>query len=455
MKVLDKDLLKISDGSGTISLFGLAIPIFLQNLLTHMIGMVNTMVLSNYDQHYVTALNVSSQVVTFFVLIFSVITTGVSVTLAVALGKGDKTKSKNLVGAALVFSSLLSMVMTGLAYAFHEPFLRFMNLEEALIPVAKKYLMIRLIFILFEGPQRCFSASLTTYGYARYTVISGVIANLVNVAFSYVAVYKFPFALFPDEITGLAIAAMIGTLVMFAINIFFFMKHVPFKLFGNLKLIKHILQIGFPGAVSQISYNISTIITTSIMGLLGGIFINTKVYINNIVFYVYIFGMAIGTANATMIGRTCGSGNLDKANKMFYQNLRIVVFCNVVLSLIVALLRHPFLNLFTRDEAVHALASSVFFIDILVEFGRGINHIGQNGLNGAGEVKYTTIISIASCWIFGVGAAYLFSIVFGWGIVGIWIAYAVDELVRGTLYLIRWKTGKWRKNFEQGSLLMQ
>lgn len=455
MKLLDKNLLKISDGSGTISLFGIAVPIFLQNLLGHMLAMVNTIILASYDQRYVTAISMAANSLTFFGLIFIVVSTGISVTLAVSLGKGDKEKSRNLVGAALVLSCITSIIMTVAAYLFYEPVLRFLNLEEALIPIAKQYLMIRILYLLFDCPARCIGSVLTTYGYAKYSVIAGVTANIVNLVFSYIAVYKFPFALFSDEITGLALSSTFGTIANIGIQMIFFFIHVPFNLFGNLRLTKPLVLLGFPGAVSNISYTISSLITTSIVGFLGSVLVNTKVYISNIVYYVYILGWAIGSANATMIGRTCGNGELDKANRMFYQNLRIVVFCNIIFSLIVALLRHPLLNMFTKDEVVHNFASLIFFLDIIVEAGRGMNHIGQNGLNGAGEVRYTTIISIASCWIFGVGAAYLFAIPLGLGLTGIWIAFAIDETTRGALYLIRWKKGKWRKNFESGSLLMQ
>ena len=32
-----------------------------------------------------------------------------------------------------------------------------------------------------------------------------------------------------------------------------------------------------------------------------------------------------------------------------------------------------------------------------------------------------------------------------WGLIGIWIAFAADECLRGILMLLRWKSGKWRE----------
>jgi Na+-driven multidrug efflux pump len=81
-----------------------------------------------------------------------------------------------------------------------------------------------------------------------------------------------------------------------------------------------------------------------------------------------------------------------------------------------------------------------------------MNHIGQFALNATGDVNFTTVISIVSCWACSVGLAFVFVSIFHWGLPGIWIAFAIDEFFRGTLYLIRWKRGTWRKSYEKAAL---
>ncbi len=76
-----------------------------------------------------------------------------------------------------------------------------------------------------------------------------------------------------------------------------------------------------------------------------------------------------------------------------------------------------------------------------------INNIAQNGLNATGDVNFTTVISIVVGFICSVGFAYVFAIWFNFGLAGIWLAFAVDELTRATIYVIRWCRGRWRKSF--------
>ena len=46
-------------------------------------------------------------------------------------------------------------------------------------------------------------------------------------------------------------------------------------------------------------------------------------------------------------------------------------------------------------------------------------------------------------WTIAVGLAYILSIPLGLGLVGMWIALALDEWVRGVIMYFRWKSKKW------------
>ena len=54
------------------------------------------------------------------------------------------------------------------------------------------------------------------------------------------------------------------------------------------------------------------------------------------------------------------------------------------------------------------------------------------------------MISTVSTWVFGVLLSYIFGIVLDMGLVGIWVAFVVDELARTVAYCIRFKSKKWQ-----------
>jgi Na+-driven multidrug efflux pump len=88
-------------------------------------------------------------------------------------------------------------------------------------------------------------------------------------------------------------------------------------------------------------------------------------------------------------------------------------------------------------------ASIVFLIDFVVEIGRALNNSLAGALQAAGDVTYQLIVNQASAWIVSVGGAYLFGIALGWGLYGVWVGFALDEMTRGLILLHRWRSQKW------------
>lgn len=67
-----------------------------------------------------------------------------------------------------------------------------------------------------------------------------------------------------------------------------------------------------------------------------------------------------------------------------------------------------------------------------------------NGIRASGDVKYTMYVGIGSMIIFRLGSAYLFGVVLGLGVIGVWIAMGMDWLFRSIAFVIRFKSGKWK-----------
>ena len=65
-------------------------------------------------------------------------------------------------------------------------------------------------------------------------------------------------------------------------------------------------------------------------------------------------------------------------------------------------------------------------------------------MKASGDVKFPTFLAIISMWGLSVLIAYICGVVLGWGLVGIYIGMAADEIFRAVVVLIRWIKGTWR-----------
>ena len=66
-----------------------------------------------------------------------------------------------------------------------------------------------------------------------------------------------------------------------------------------------------------------------------------------------------------------------------------------------------------------------------------------NTLRSAGDVIWTMVLAIFSMWFFRIGAAYLFTYVCHFGLLGVWAAMIVDWIFRAICYSIRYRGHRW------------
>lgn len=128
-----------------------------------------------------------------------------------------------------------------------------------------------------------------------------------------------------------------------------------------------------------------------------------------------------------------------------------------VVILITFILVRPIIGMFnlSKEAALIALMLTVFHA-ICTGLIRPFAFYLPVVFKAASDVKFTLVVSTVSMWVFRVALSFVLSLenvtVFGFvlpgaglGIAGVWIAMMVDWLFRGTLYLIRYLSGKWLK----------
>ena len=86
----------------------------------------------------------------------------------------------------------------------------------------------------------------------------------------------------------------------------------------------------------------------------------------------------------------------------------------------------------------------VLFIDWFLEIGRTYNIFAVGTLRATGDAIYPVVIAIIFNWSIAVGLSYIIGIPLGYGLIGMWVGFALDENVRGVILMRRWRSGKWR-----------
>lgn len=439
----DSSVSKIQENGRSISLLSLAIPKFFEMVLIQLLGTVNTLMLSGYSQEAVAATSVANQIYSMMTIILYIIVNGATVVVSVELGKKDREAAGRVAGTATVMTIIFSVVIGLIATFLSGELVGVMNLEGALKTTASEYLKIRSTFLFVSLLMSLFNSMLICNGYAGYSMLVGVICNALNVLFAYIVLYSG--IMFPTSvINGVAIGTVLAQTISFFVAMSLYLNNkCPFKWTFDFNEVKRILRIGIPSGLGMVSYEATQVFTTGFITSLGIMTLNAKVYVTNIVSYTQKVGWAVAQANGVLIGRYRGSKEFDKMKILHRQNMVIAVMSNLIFSVIAFIFYKPLISLFTVDAGVIALAAGVMAVDILIEMARASNQVFEKSLNANGDVKITFIAPLITCWLFGVLLAYILGIKCGLGLVGCWIAFAVDEITKSIVYAMRWKSNKW------------
>lgn len=443
----DKSLATFETQSGTMTLPKIFVPFFIEMLLLNTMGTINTMMLSHYSDDAVAAVGAATQLIGMILTLYTVISTGSSIVINHNLGAGKKETASDAAFSSVVFCGTFSFILGTVLSFFARPLLGLMHLEPHVLEYAVTYFRIAIQFSFFQAITSSISGIFRSYGKPRIAVCVSLTMNVLMAVFDYLIIFR-PFDFPLRGVSGIAAGYVISQIAGLALNLFFLKKtalglRFHTKSLRTLRIIRQILRVGIPGGISSISYNLSQVISTSIIAILGTAAISTKIYVSNIVFYVYVLGLSLGMSTSLFIGWLSGAGKYEQAYRLNLQNLKITLLSNLTLSTLIFIFSEQLLSLFTSDPAILSMGRSLMFVDILVEIGRGFNHIEENSLRGAGDVVYPMVVSMISCWTMSIFFSWFLGIRLGLGLPGCWLAFAMDEFFRGTAYLIRWRSRKW------------
>ena len=177
------------------------------------------------------------------------------------------------------------------------------------------------------------------------------------------------------------------------------------------------------------SYSFSQVVLTYFINMLGNEALATRTYVVNIVMFVYLFAIAMAQGGAICIGHLVGERKIHAAYLLGKYVMRISILVSLVLSCIWALMGHTLFSWLTDNP----------------EVGRAINIYATNALRATGDVNYPFYVGFVVQWSVAVGCGFLFGIHWGWGLVGMWCAFVLDENLRGIIFVQRWNSLKWTK----------
>lgn len=437
-----------------ITLFALVWPILIETFLRMFFGTIDTFMLSGYSDKAVAGVGAANQYVSILILLFQMVSGGAGIIISQYLGAKNEKKSSHVALVAIMSNLLFGIFISIAMFAFSGKILGLMNFEKDVFLYSKDYLVIIGSFSFLQANSITVSAILRSHGHVKYPMLVNMGSNFLNIIGNAIFIY----GLFGAPILGVkgvAISTVISQLIGLLVMFFILKRNVglSFSVKEVLKVpkeeiivhLKSIFKIGGPSAGESLSYNVAQIVITSFISTMGVYVLSTRFYVFNLMFYIMMFGLATAQATQIMIGYLIGAGKKDEAYKACIHSLKLSAMVSFFVAIAFALFGKMFLSLFTEDMNIINLGGVLFIITIILEPGRTFNLVIGYSLKGAGDAKFTLYLGVTSMWLVLVSMSYFLGVILRLGLVGVWLAFAMDEWLRGIIMLKRWQSRAWEK----------
>lgn len=433
-----------------LSLFAVTWPILVDSLLRMMLGTVDVFMLSRISDATTGAVGLANEVIFFCILMFGFVAIGTSVAVAQYIGAGREREASRISAMAISINLLFGVLVSLLLVFFGEPLLRLLNTSPEQVAIASEYLDIVGGFIWIEALSYAVSSVIRSTGRTKNVMYVTLGVNVIHVIGNYLLIFGH-FG-FPElGVTGAAISTVISRAIGVVVLFFLLYRSVPAPIRNkdyvswNGLYVKQILGIGVPAAGEHLAWHSQYLMMLGFVNLIGMTALNTHVYVMNISNYFMALGMAIGTGTEIIVGQMVGGGAMREAYRRLLRSVGISFVLTFGVVAVASFFRHELLGLFTDDPEIIAVGAGIFLLSLVLEPGRTFNMVIINSLRAAGDARFPVLMGVVSMWGVAVPLAYWLGIHLGIGLLGIWIAFTVDEWVRGMIMLLRWRSRAWEK----------
>ncbi|WP_341676603.1 MATE family efflux transporter [Niveibacterium sp. SC-1] len=438
------------DGKKTPGLVALAWPIFIEQALHIMVGVVDTFMVSHVSDDAVAALGAANQIVVLFIILFSFFAIGSSVVITHHLGAKDREGADRIAATAVGVNTWVGVVVSLLVWFFCEDMLRLMQLNDELLQYAVPFLHLMGGTLFLESMNFSLSAVLRSHMHTREVMLVTLGQNILNFIGNVILLFGL-FGAPKMGVVGVALSTVFSRFVA-CIALWILVGH-----YTHLKIrardffsmsrerIGRILHIGLPAAGENVSWWTAFMTITAFTARMGSTELATQSYTMQVAYVTMLCGIAIGLATEILVGHMIGANRLEDAYKECLRSLRIGLLISVCVAGVAAVLAPHLLGLFTDNAEIIAVGTVLVRMGLILEPGRTFNLIVINALRASGDARFPVLAGMVSQWGVMAFGAWLLGTYFGMGLLGVWIAMTIDEWLRGLAMLHRWKKRKWVK----------
>ena len=400
------------------------LPLLMEQFLLMLVGLADTMVVSYAGEAAVSGVSLVNSFNTIFINLFTALASGGAVVVSQYIGRRDMKMASESSSQLLMVATVFAVVISIPVLIWKVPLLKglFGKVEPDVMEACKTYLRISVYSFPALGIYNAGTALYRSIGKTSVTMKISIVSNLINVAGNLIGVF-----VFRAGVAGVAYPSLIArTFSAVVITLLCFRE-------------KEVRYVG------RWIFQFVKVALSSVVALFGTYQIAANGISQSIWSVAALISVTMGPVFITVIGQCMGAGDIRQAEYYFRKLTKVTVCISVAWNILIFLITPLLIKIFAVSRQtgqmilylvlIHNIANAVVF-----PFA---DPLGK-GLRAAGDAMFTMGISLFTTIGVRLILSILLGIVLDLGVIGIALAMCLDWTVRGVIFWIRFRQGKWK-----------
>ena len=445
-KSLSKDFTK---GNITWQLLFFALPFMASNALQVFYSTIDMIIVGEYvGTPGLSAVAQSSQIVNFATMVCLGFSNAGQVLLAQAMGAGKRKEMNDIIGTLFGFISFLALALTCVILVAQTWILDIMNIPSESYEMARDYMIICGIGLIFTAGYNMVSAVLRGMGDAKRPFLFIGIASATNLVLDILFT-----GILGWGVAGAAWATIIGQAASFVFSLFYlFKKRAMFgfdfsreSFIPQGKYIRMIASLGTPMAIQSGCINLSMLVVNAMIndvGVVASATFGVGVRIDDIINKI---SQGIQYAAVPMISQNIGAHKQDRAKRTVHVAWMYSAALTVFFLILYVTLGKQLFTIFSDDTLVHNM-SGEFIRAILWMFPALAVMRGSGAfIQGIGNARLSMVLALLDGVVLRIGLSWLFGIYLELGFFGFVLGYGLAPYGYAIPSMFYFLAGRWQK----------
>lgn len=436
-------------------LFGLALPIIIQNFFESLMYLVNSLMMGKLGDSTLAAVGIASQVVFVLMVFLFGINSGTSMFVAQFFGSNDVKSIRKINFIAIVIGGLVSISFTIAFMTMPSFIMSLFSKDIEVINIGAQYLSYAAFGLIPMSISFAIIFCLRGVGDVKRASIILGISTFLGVIMGYIFIFGF-IGIKPMGAGGAAIGLALSRWIELVVLIFVILtkKELIPKLSDIFEIstsfVLNFLQKTIPVILNEIMWVIGITTFAVVYGRLGtDISAASNIFLTVEKMGVVLF-WGISQSCAIIVGNHIGAGDIESAYRDAGRILSLGFVLAFVMSGILFLCRYEIIGLFNVSKSASSAALIIINIFLILLPFKAINIINLVGvLRAGGDTKYAFVMEFVVLWLLAVPATFYSAFSLGLTLSAIYLAQSTEEVIKFFIGVRRYKSRKWINNLTE------